>query len=121
MCRSSVKKDVPGNAPTLKWVVSPTLGTRIVVAMASFQLLAVPAALPGEVDRFCRKSFVPDPKTGRTEDVCAILAVERDSVTYIEQDFRRLVIGKYVSAGQRFVPERKRRSAICGPHMAGTS
>jgi hypothetical protein len=104
MCRSSLKANIPEMLRRLKWVVSPTLGARIVAAIASFQLLAVSAALPGEVDRFCRKSFVQEPKTGRTEDVCAILAVERGGVTYIEPGFRRLVIGKYISAGQRFVP-----------------
>jgi hypothetical protein len=77
----------------------------IVTAIAVFLVFAASAAVPGEVDRFCWKSPVTDPKTGRTEDVCQILAVERGSVTYIQPGFRAVVIGKYVSGGQRFVPQ----------------
>lgn len=75
------------------------LGSAVI---AIFQLLAASPAVPGEVDRFCWRSFEPDPKTGRAEDVCKILAVEHGSVTYTEPGLRSLVIGKYVGVAQRF-------------------
>lgn len=76
----------------------------ILSGVAILQLFMAFAAVPGEVDRFCRKGFRADPRTGRVEDVCTILAVDRGNVTYIEPGFRQLVIGKYVPAAQAFVP-----------------
>ena len=85
-------------------ILSSALGRRIVTTLAIIGLCAASAAVPGEVDRHCWKSFVPDPKTGRAGDVCEILAVVRGSVTYTEPEIRSLVIGKYSSAAQRLVP-----------------
>jgi len=87
-----------------RWVTSllaPALAA--FVAVVVLQLLAASAALAGEVDRFCRKSFVPDAVASR-EDICDILATDQDGVAYIQPGIRRLIIGKYVSAVQRLVP-----------------
>jgi hypothetical protein len=79
-------------------------GVPAAAAMAIFQLLAASTAFAVEMDRVCWKSFVPNPKTALSDDVCEILGVERGKVTYVEPGNRRLVLGKYVGAAQRFVP-----------------
>lgn len=76
----------------------------MLAAFAVLQVLAQPAAAPIEVDRICRKALAPDPVTGRTEDVCEILAVDHGDVVYVEPGIRRMVIGQYVSAARSFVP-----------------
>ena len=91
---------------------------RLTFALAIFQTLAASAVVPGEVHRICWKSFSPDPKTGIADDVCMILAIQRNRVTYIEPGYRALVIGKYASAGQRFVP--RTEAPIRDLHSAGS-
>jgi hypothetical protein len=70
------------------------------LAASLIKLLMASAAVPGEVDRHCWKSPLPDSK----EEICQILAVDEGRVTFIEPGVRSLVIGKYVGAAQRFVP-----------------
>jgi len=71
-------------------------GKRFVIAASLTSVLALSAA-PGEIDRHCWNA-------GGAEDICQILTFDEGSVVYNELGFRRLVIGKYVSAAQRFVP-----------------
>ena len=72
---------------------------RAVIAPGTFTLLNLFAAVPGEIDRSCWKS----PVAGSAENVCQILTVDRDMVTFIEP-LRTIKLDRYVSVAQRFVP-----------------
>jgi hypothetical protein len=84
--------------------LSATTKSASAVNWAVLLLVATSTAFAVEVDRFCWKSHLPDEKTAPSEDVCHILEVEQGNVTYVEPGTRRLILGKYVSAAQRFVP-----------------
>jgi hypothetical protein len=64
--------------------------------VAVLLLVAPSAAFAVEVDRICWKSDVPD--------VCEVLEVAQGNVTYTGPGTRRLVLGEYAGAAQRFVP-----------------
>ncbi len=64
----------------------------MIATIALFQILAAPAAVPGEIDRACLNGY------------CNILAVQNGRVRLLDS-MRNLIIGHYVEPDQHLVPQ----------------